>query len=241
MLSLSQVPSARLCRRLCDENPNCNFFTWYSLTDSQSAQSGGDVFGHICFHHQDCAQLDFKCRNCHSGPRSDHCPNNRARHRRTGRKWVPKWNFKTRWQNIREKAKPKIEATNVKYTHIYCSFRHGVEELWVYYYIILTVIGYLLDLELTYFMLGTFWFMFRNRTWKTSAESKTRTRTPNPTKYTYSRKICKNRLFSEVHCYPKPNLELSEPWVRPSRSTFWTSQTRFIHLPSLVTTFTFLA
>ena len=31
-----------------------------------------------------------------------------------------------------------------------------MEELWVYYYIILTVIGYLLDLELTNFMLGTF-------------------------------------------------------------------------------------
>ena len=76
---LSQVPSARLCRRLCDENPNCNFFTWYSLTDSQTAQSGGDVFGHICFHHQDCAQLDFKCKNCHSGPRSDNCHNRRHR------------------------------------------------------------------------------------------------------------------------------------------------------------------
>ena len=79
LLSLSQVPSARLCRRLCDENPNCNFFTWYSLTDSQTAQSGGDVFGHICFHHQDCAQLDFKCKNCHSGPRSDNCHNRRHR------------------------------------------------------------------------------------------------------------------------------------------------------------------
>ena len=84
LLSLSQVPSARLCRRLCDENPNCNFFTWYSLTDSQTAQSGGDVFGHICFHHQDCAQLDFNCQNCHSGPRSDHC--RARRHRTTGQK-----------------------------------------------------------------------------------------------------------------------------------------------------------
>ena len=66
-----QVPTANLCQLLCDQNENCNYFTWYS--------SESEVFAHLCFHHSDCAQLDFKCSNCHAGPRSSQCPRRRNR------------------------------------------------------------------------------------------------------------------------------------------------------------------
>ena len=68
-----QVPSARLCQLWCDQNEECQYFTWWSE----------GMFQNICFHHKECTKLDFECVNCHAGPRSSGCP----RRRNNGFNW----------------------------------------------------------------------------------------------------------------------------------------------------------
>ena len=70
---LFQVPSARLCQLWCDQNEECQYFTWWSE----------GMFQNICFHHKECTKLDFECVNCHAGPRSSGCP----RRRNNGFNW----------------------------------------------------------------------------------------------------------------------------------------------------------
>eukprot|EP00093_Oithona_nana_P003220 03220.XXX_125292_124587_1 [CDS] Oithona nana genome sequencing. len=57
------VPSARVCQALCDQNPECQYFTWWSQ----------GIFEHICMQHQNCSKLDYHCLNCYAGPRTSGC------------------------------------------------------------------------------------------------------------------------------------------------------------------------
>merc|ERR1712062_132683 len=48
------------CRELCDNNQECNFYTWYD--DSAL------VFGNVCVLLSSCSERDSACSSCHSAP-----------------------------------------------------------------------------------------------------------------------------------------------------------------------------
>lgn len=59
------VQSARTCQIMCDEDPTCNYFTWFSA----------GIFQYFCFRFPQCGMIDFDCLFCYSGPQSHGCLN----------------------------------------------------------------------------------------------------------------------------------------------------------------------
>ena len=59
-----KVSNGRECQGWCDSNADCNYFTWFS----------DGMFGNVCFHHKECTQIDFICKDCYAGPRSSNYP-----------------------------------------------------------------------------------------------------------------------------------------------------------------------
>ena len=115
-----------------------------------------------------------------------------------------------------------------------------MEELWVYYYIILTVIGYLLDLELTNFMLGTFDSCSETEHGKPPPNQKPELELQTLLSIHTAEKSVKivflvrfTATLNRTSNFPNLEFVLQDRPSEPPKPG--------LYLPSLVTTFTFLA